>query len=401
MACLPPPANAIDHAAVAENQPSLKNRMRQIDQFDTCRIAVLDFIRNPRLPASNQQFNNLAIALFRLQWNSIPHYRLAAMPKGLNPLEVDQWHQIPSLPTAAFKELDLSSIPAGNRTTTFFSSGTTGENRSRHHHSPDSLEVYESSLLHGFSSAILTPSEMSDAREGNPGLVYLSLCPPASKSPNSSLAHMLDYVGRELHWKSRIQAGITDRDGLWQLNITRVIETLDSAIRNNTPVFAAGTAFLWVHFLDFLGRSGRSFQLPPGSRIMETGGYKGRSRSIPRAELHHLISQALGIPPHRILCEYGMSELGSQAYDAIHGQIPDGPRRFRWPHWTRFQVISPESGIEVADGQPGLIRVFDLANVSSILAVQTGDLGTAFADGFELLGRAPDAENRGCSLRSE
>ena len=51
---------------------------------------------------------------------------------------------------------------------------------------------------------------------------------------------------------------------------------------------------------------------------METGGYKNRSRTLPKAELHALITERLGVPRENIICEYGMSELSSQAYD-----IPD------------------------------------------------------------------------------
>ena len=45
-----------------------------------------------------------------------------------------------------------------------------------------------------------------------------------------------------------------------------------------------------------------------------------------------------------------------------------------------------------------MIRVFDLANVYSVLAIQTEDLAIRRDEGFELLGRAADAEPRGCSL---
>jgi hypothetical protein len=62
------------------------------------------------------------------------------------------------------------------------------------------------------------------------------------------------------------------------------------------------------------------------------------------------------------------------------------------------QIISPETGNEVADGETGLIRVFDLANVFSVMAIQTEDLGIRRGDGFELIGRAALAESRGCSL---
>ena len=52
----------------------------------------------------------------------------------------------------------------------------------------------------------------------------------------------------------------------------------------------------------------------------------------------------------------------------------------------------------MADGETGIIRIFDLANVFSVAAIQTEDLGIRRSDGFELVGRAQLAEPRGCSL---
>jgi hypothetical protein len=62
------------------------------------------------------------------------------------------------------------------------------------------------------------------------------------------------------------------------------------------------------------------------------------------------------------------------------------------------QIVSPETGCEVAEGETGLIRVFDLANVFSVMAIQTEDLGIRRSRGFALAGRAMMAEPRGCSL---
>ena len=155
-----------------------------------------------------------------------------------------------------------------------------------------------------------------------------------------------------------------------------------------------GTAFNFVHLLDEMAARGRSIQLPPGSQALETGGYKGRARQMPKSELHSLITTCLGIQPDRIVSEYGMSELSSQAYDRA---VPSS-RLFHFPPWARAQVISPENGCEVREGETGLLRIFDLANVRSVLAIQTEDLAIRRAGGFELLGRAPNAEARGCSL---
>ncbi len=143
-----------------------------------------------------------------------------------------------------------------------------------------------------------------------------------------------------------------------------------------------------------------SLVLPPGSSALETGGYKGRSRILPKPELHALITDLLGIPASHIVCEYGMSELSSQAYDTVLGQAHIGGRRFQFPPWARAQIISPETGREAGEAETGLIRIFDLANVYSVMAIQTEDLGVRRGGGFELLGRAALAEPRGCSLRS-
>jgi hypothetical protein len=108
------------------------------------------------------------------------------------------------------------------------------------------------------------------------------------------------------------------------------------------------------------------------------------------------------VPRENIICEYGMSELSSQAYDLeIQNsklKTQNSERQFHFPPWARVQIISPETGREVAEGETGLIRIFDLANVFSVASIQTEDLGVRRGDGFELIGRAQLAEPRGCSL---
>jgi hypothetical protein len=65
------------------------------------------------------------------------------------------------------------------------------------------------------------------------------------------------------------------------------------------------------------------------------------------------------------------------------------------------RIISPETGREAGEGETGMVRVFDLANVRSVLAVQTEDLALRRGDGFELMGRAAGTAARGCSLMLE
>jgi hypothetical protein len=175
------------------------------------------------------------------------------------------------------------------------------------------------------------------------------------------------------------------------------IESLENVRRSGERIVILGTAFSFVHLLDYLAEKNLRFKLPPGSLVMETGGYKNRSRVLPKDELHKLIAERLSVPSSHILCEYGMSELSSQAYQT-GPKANDASPHFNFPPWVRVQVVSPETGREVIEGETGLLRIFDLANIFSAMAIQTEDLAIRRAVGFELLGRAELAEPRGCSL---
>jgi len=84
---------------------------------------------------------------------------------------------------------------------------------------------------------------------------------------------------------------------------------------------------------------------------------------------------------------------------------PGAPRRKVAPPWTRVQVVDPATGAPRKPGEPGLLRIHDLANTGSVAAVETADLGRLRGpepgDGFEVLGRAPGAETRGCSVAAD
>jgi hypothetical protein len=130
---------------------------------------------------------------------------------------------------------------------------------------------------------------------------------------------------------------------------------------------------------------------------METGGFKGRARARTRDELYADIERRLGIPASRIVNQYGMTELGSQFYDSVLSD-PRAPRHKVAPPWVRVRLVDPESGAPVPGDATGAIRIFDLANTGSVFALQTADLGRVLSGGFEVLGREPGAEERGCSI---
>ena len=335
----------------------------------------------PDSPPAEEEFNALALALFAFQRESVPIYRALCERRNAGPESVRHWRDVPPLPTRAFKAYEVSSIPAEERTRVFHSSGTTGQAPSRHFHNAESLAVYEGSLLPWFQRHFFTtqPAPMK----------LLFLTPEAA--PHSSLVHMFATVRRHFGAPDSAFTGRVEPDGTWSLDLEQALAAVREAAGENIPIGLLGTAFSFVHLLDHLQFAGQRFTLPKGSRVMETGGYKGRTRAVPKAQLRQMLSKFLAVPPSQVLAEYGMSELSSQAYDNAAGV-------FQFPPWARACVISPETGAETGEGETGLLRVFDLANIGSVMAVQTEDLAARRGGAFELLGRAASAEPRGCSL---
>jgi len=365
----------------------------ELSDFAAC---LRERISNRQSAIGNRQFSELALELFSLQFKHNSAYQKICKARKLTPEAVTHWTQIPAVPTAAFKELELTSIPPAEHTAVFHSSGTTEQKPSRHFHSPESLAVYEASLWTWFESGALGA--------GREALGLVLLTPPPAQVPHSSLVHMFETVRRKLDVPETVFVGELADDGVWTLDFVATLAALSPRAHGSTPTasFLLGTAFSFVHLLDYLAERNLRVELPAGSRVMETGGYKNRSRMLPKAELHTLITERLGVPRENIICEYGMSELSSQAYDAatqnLNLKTQNLERQFHYPPWARVQIISPETGCEVAEGETGLIRIFDLANVFSVAAIQTEDLGVRRGTGFELIGRAQLAEPRGCSL---
>lgn len=369
--------------------------------------SVREYIRRIPMAASGMDsesqtsqeadFNEMALAIARVQIRLNPLLKALCRKRKIDPSGLKHWMEIPAVPTTAFKTSGCSCLRANDLTTTFHSSGTTGQNASCHGHSEKTLAIYEASVVPWFNYHL--------CGDGNKKLSFLSLTPSFLNAPHSSLAHMMTTVMNHRGGGTGQFTGVVDADLGWILDIQKTVKALEEAVNGNLPLVVLGTAFSFVHLLDHLQECNRRFALPSGSRVMETGGYKGRSRTMPKVELHRIISRWLGVRRSDIVCEYGMCELSSQAYDCRYSSIPviepdEKERVFHFPPWARVCVVSPENGQEVKEGETGLIRVCDIANIGSSIMVQTEDLGIKRGNGFELVGRAVESEPRGCSLMS-
>jgi hypothetical protein len=331
------------------------------------------------------EFDRLALSVFAHQFERNGPYQGYCRARGKTPDTVGGWMDVPALHTSAFKEVDLTTVPRDEVRVEYRTSGTSRGVEKRGRHLLPDTRLYDASLLPNFRAHLLPDRET----------MRILICgPTAEEFPHSSLGHM--------HSRVREAFGAAGSGVFWREDGPRfgcLAAALEKAQREGEPVCILGTVFGLVHFLDWLAAEGREFCLPPGSRIMDTGGSKGRVREVPRPEMLRQYEGLLGIAERFVVNEYGMTELGSQFYDRVAGN----PERTGalGPPWVRALVVHPDTLEPLAPGETGLLRFFDLANLHSISAIQTDDLGVYHGAGFEILGRASGAEPRGCSLAVE
>ena len=289
-----------------------------------------------------------------------------------------------ALPTDVFRHARIAAHPPEQDVRVFRTSGTT--HGARGAHPLRTTEHYTRAALR-WAEALLFP-------DGRP-LRLIALIPSEDDAPDSSLAFMVARFGERFGPLTSV----------WQegaLDAARLRDALAEAARQDQAVALLGTSFAFVHAEERL--EDWRVALPPGSRLMQTGGFKGRSREIAPGPLRQALARRYGLPESHIVGEYGMTELGSQAYegtlaDALAGR-PPGPRRYRFPPWVRLSLAAPETLAPTREGR-GLLRVDDPVNLDSVAFVQTSDLATLHSGELVLHGRTPGAQPRGCSLAVE
>lgn len=332
---------------------------------------------------SDEAFDRQALALFAHQFQHNLPFQRFCQQRGKTLRTVKSWRDIPAVPISAFKALTLSCIPASEAERTFMTSGTTqAEVKGRHHH--PTLAVYDASMIRNFRERFMAGS--SRIRMG-------MLFPDETLLPNSSLAHYLALALRE--FGTEASHYLLTQQGL---DTARLIAELERAQQTGEPYALLGASYSFVHLLDELQRLGRTFALPAGSRVLDTGGFKGQSRELSMPDFYAQLSATLGIPASQCINMYGMTELSTQFYDDGNATLPSVKSG---PHWIRSRVVEPLSGEELPRGQQGILAHCDLANFNSVTTILTEDVGVAVDGGFLLLGRAQGSAAKGCSLAVE
>lgn len=304
--------------------------------------------------------------------------------RALMPSDSDDPLAWPAIPTDVFRAARVAAHAPSEDTRVFSTSGTSTETRGKHH--LRDLTLYDRSAQAAARHALFPDVER---------MTLIFMAPTSTERPDSSLSYMLD---RFAGWFGAGESVYVLHDE--QLDTALLDRTLCAAQRDGRKVALLGTSFAFVHAEEALREN--AYALPPGSRIMQTGGFKGRSRSVEPGQMLQMLATRYGVAEPYIVQEYGMTELCSQLYEtALRDaalETTSGPRRLWAPSWVRATVVDPETLATVPEGAEGLLRIDDPCNLDTACAIQTSDRARRVGDGIIVLGRSVGATPRGCSL---
>jgi len=323
-------------------------------------------LERPFALSGDEDFNALALDLFRLHAERNPAYRGFLSALGRDAARVRQVEDIPFLPISAFRNQRVL-LEGLEPSTVFTSSGTTGFVTSSH--SVPWPELYERSFLTSFTAAYGDPSRWR----------ILALLPAYLERPGSSLVYMAQKL---------ISASGDPLSGTYLYQYDQLDDVLHRSEAEAKPTLLLGVTFA---LLDLAEKHPMPLK---HTVVMETGGMKGRRPEMVREELHNILKSAFSL--EAVHSEYGMTELLSQAWSK-------GDGLYRCPPWMRVSlrdVNDPLSRVET--GRTGGIDIIDLCNIGSCPFISTQDLGRMHAAGsFEVLGRFDNSDVRGCNLMVE
>ena len=348
--------------------------------------AFVDAFEKGESPSNPADFNAFASELARYQAEHAPGYARLCRARGIDPASITRAEEIPAVPTDAFKLTRVATFDDSETKITFRTSGTTVGARGAHPMRDPST----------YDAAALAFGRRWLARDLDRPIPVVMLGPTPAAAPESSLGHMCaSFIHAFGEAASPEETWLIDGD---VLDIGAFDSRVAYALAREQPMLILATSFALVHLLDAVGEV--TFALPAGSRVMQTGGFKGKSREIEPDQLCAEVARMFTIDERRIIAEYGMTELSSQFYEKTLFE-PSSPHGvYAEPPWARVVPVDPDTLEAVPDGEVGIAKIIDLMNVDSAVAVLTQDQVRRVpnGEGFELLGRAPGAPSRGCSI---
>lgn len=304
---------------------------------------------------------------------------------GYDEAQVKDYRDIPFLPVSLFKEMRLSSLQEEDNIKTVTSSGTSGQRRSQIILDAETRTAQQEALARIGSSFL-----------GTKRLPMLVIdCPSTISKREKFTARTSGILGFSIFSRKRIFALNEDMTPDW--------ETIDAFLENygSQPFLIFGFTFMvWKYFLLEMEKEERRRDFSNGILIHGGGWKKLVSMQVSKEEYARRLKEACGIL--RVMDYYGMAEqTGSIYMECECGHL----------HCSDYSAIlfrRPSDFSLCEKGEPGLIQVMStLPRSYPGHSLLTEDIGRLLGEDdcpcgrkgvyFEVLGRAKNAELRGCS----
>lgn len=340
-------------------------------------------------------FDALALEIFAYQYEHNEPYREFCDAAEKTPATISDWREIPAYPTEAFKREIVTSFPLSEAVMANITSGTTSPNQ-RGQIFRD--EVGRRLVL--TANAVMTGSYLFPDRETIGRVRLLLLTPGPDLAPTMGMAIGMDETRRR--FGTADSAFLVGRTGV---DLKRTIAMLRESESDGTSVALIGATSAFVYLMQACRRKRIRFRLPCGSRVCDGGGYRGRFGEVTRDGFYEMVLETFGIEQPWCINTLGMAESATNYFDdslrnAVMGRA--GERHKPAPPWTRVVAVDPATGAPLPHGEVGLLRHYDLANLPTVLGVQTDNLGwTDERGGFEIVGRAQVRDGRVAPVPSD
>ncbi len=327
--------------------------------------------------------------------NCAPYGRLCRK-RGIVPPLADDFDlvDLPYLPVEIFKSMRLSSIEEKDVVRTLQSSATTSQ-------TPSTVIIDNVTRMRQIRTLMWLLGEFL-GKKRRP-FVIMDVDPASVKPGQGTISARTAAIRGFLAAASSASYCMTaGADDTLAVDIDALTAQLTKLQEEGKEIVLFGfTYVLYVYAAQQLKKRGVSFKLP-NATIIHIGGWKKlKNHAVDKSVFNRELSEVFGVPENQVLDLYGFTEqLG-----LIYVDCADGYKRVP----LSSEIIIRDHGTlqPVPDGQTGLIELITpLPNSYPGIAVLLDDMGRIItrepaADGrhgtaFEIIGRAREAEVRGC-----
>ncbi len=329
-------------------------------------------------------FNDYALRMFALHYDKNQLFREFCDAKKVRPGDIDRWEDVPMVYNDVFKTHIVASFPLEKAVLACLTGGTTSlTQRGRIFRDEDGKRLVFA------ANRTMTGAYLFPDFEAGKRCRILILAPSPELAPSMGMAIGID--------QTRQAFGTPDSMfllGKTGIDVNGLLKALRESEASGVPVALIGATSAFVYFFQACRRKKMKFCLPPGSRVCDGGGYRGRFGVVTREDYYAMVQEIFNIPQTHCVNVLGEAETATNLFDdALRRHVKGLPLRKRSrpvPPWSRVLAMSIDDLKPLPDGEVGLLAHWDLANVPTVLAVITDNLGytTDGGRGCEMVGRA-------------